>query len=529
MDSTQTHPWRILIVLCLTVLIVVIDNTIVNVALPSMALALHASTSGLQWIVDGYALPFSALMLAGGGVADRFGRRRVMTIALVLFVVASIGASQTQTLGQLIVMRALMGACAAFIFPATLSIITATFTDPRRRAAAYGIWGATAGIAVAVGPISGGELVTHYWFGSVFLVNLPVGIIALILILSVVPNSRSLVARAVDIVGVAAGTASLMLLTLAIIEGPSWGWGSMRTLLLFGGAVVVTVFFVRVELRTREPLFDVRVFANRHFSAGAIALVVNSFLLFGFIFLVTQYMQLVHGWSALSAGVRTLPFAVTTMVVTPIGALLAARIGAKYVVPAGLLAMSGSLWWIGHEGAHAAYVGPVMGSMMVLALGFSLVSPPSTSVTMGSLSSAQVTAGAAVNEATRELGGTLGVAVIGSLFASIFASKLHHSLSLTGLSSRDISISTRSMPDALHVASQVAPSLRASVQDQATSAFMGGFHFACLVAAGVGVVAAILTAYLLPAGGLPSFTPAEPAQVLVGVASSDGADPTSPS
>jgi EmrB/QacA subfamily drug resistance transporter len=360
MRSTHERRWKILIVLCLAAFLVVIDNTIVNVALPTLARNLHASNSSLQWIVDGYSLPFAGLLLAGAGLSDRLGRKRVMQSAIMAFAVFSFFAARSNSVPELLAARALMGASAAFIFPATLSILTTTFDDGAERAKAFGAWGATAGVAIAVGPIVGGSLLVHFWYGSIFLINIPIVAVALVASAYVVPESKSPTARALDVRGLAIGTLCITSLVLAIIQGPSWGWRSASTLTLFATALVLGYLFTRFELKHSAPLLDVRIFRNGTFAAGAGTIAASYFCLFGFIFLVTQYFQLVRGYSALSAGVHTLPFAIVTALVTPLGAVLAIRIGARYVVFAGLLIMSASMAWATTVSAAAPYVGLVL-------------------------------------------------------------------------------------------------------------------------------------------------------------------------
>jgi len=506
-----THrPYRILAVTCVAVLLVAIDNLLINVALPSFAVQLHASSTSLQWVVDGYSLPFAALMLAGGGLADRYGRRRVMLFGLAAFTLFSLYASSVHTVAGLITARALMGASAAFIFPATLSIVTVTFTDARQRANALGIWGATVGAAIAIGPVAGGEILAHFWYGAIFLLNVPLGLVAFILVVLLVPETRSPQRERFDVVGLSLGTLGLTALTLAIIEGPVWGWRGAGTIAAFAASVVLLMSFVLYELRTPHPLFDVRIYRHKAFTAGALAITTNFFLLFGFIFLITQYFQLVRGYSALSAGLRTLPFSGVVVVSTPVGAFLAARIGARYVVPLGLLTMAGALTWMSTQSPTAAYLGPVVGSMMVLALGFSLISAPSTAVTMAVLAPHQIGSGAAVNETNRELGGTLGVAVIGSVFASLFGPAIHHLFAPYlhhGLSTSVLSLAQSSMQAAMAVVGHLPASLQPHAHQAVVDAFMRGLHRACVVAAAVGAAGAVVTFRLLPAGQLGHASP----------------------
>ena len=495
-------PWLVLAVLCLAVLIIVIDNTIVNVALPTLSARLNASDAGLQWIVDSYSLPFAGLLLAGGELSDRWGRRRVMQLALLGFAVFSMMAADSHSMAQLLVARALMGASAAFIFPATLALITTTFDDLAQRAKAFGIWGATAGIAIAIGPIAGGYLIDHFWFGSVFVVNVPVACITIALTAYAVPESRSPVQRRVDLAGLVLGSVSISTLVLAIIEGPSWHWRSTGVLGLFAIAVLTFIWFADYELDRRDPMLDVRLFQRGSFSAASAAIATSFFCLFGFVFLVTQYFQLVHGYSALSAGVHTLPFALVTMVVTPLGALLALRFGIRAVVSMGLVIMGVSMAWMAEIGAHANFWGPVIASMIVLAVGFSLISSPSTSALMSSLSPAQIGAGAAVNETTRELGGTLGVAVVGSVFSSLFTTRVAAVVGPWHLSHHDVVVAQSSMQAALRVLGATTTGRSLIVRHgEIAQAFMVGFHRGCVVAALTALVVGGATFFYLPSRG----------------------------
>lgn len=494
--------WLVLFVLCIAVFLVVVDNTIVNVALPTLSKDLHASNSSLQWIVDGYSLPFAGLLLAGGGLSDRLGRKRVLQIALVCFALFSLLAAFSHNVQTLLTARALMGAAAAFIFPATLSILTVVFNDPRGRAKAFGIWGATTGMAIALGPIAGGALITHFWYGSIFLVNVPIAMVGLVAVNVVVPESTSPQRLPVDYGGLIFGTAGITTLTLAIIEGPSWGWRSSPTLVMFGATVMLLTGFARYELARSGPLLDVRIFMNRTFSASAGAMATNFFCLFGFIFLVTQYFQLVRGYSALSAGVHTLPFAFAVMVTTPLAASAALRLGPRVVVPLGLAITAGALTWMSTLAAGAAYTGPILGSMLTLATGFSLVNAPSVAATMESLMPEQIGAGAAGNETTRELGGTMGVAIIGSVFASLFGPGVQQALRPFlghGLTVAQLHAAQASMQAARATVAHLPLAVQGSVDARVTAAFMNGLHRGCLVAASTASVVAIAVYVYLPA------------------------------
>src|ERR1700722_10543687 len=505
--SVHDRRWWILAVLCVIVLIVVIDNTIVNVALPVISRSLHASNSSLQWVVDAYSLPFAGLLLAGGGLSDRLGRKRVMQMGLASFGVFSLLAAFSHDVTTLLVARALMGASAAFIFPATLSTLTITFDDLKERAKAFGVWGAASGVAIAIGPVVGGLLLVHFWYGSIFLINAPLVVVALIATAYVMPESKSPEQRRVDIGGLVLGTIGVTVLTLATIEGPSWGWHSASTLGLYALGVLAVIAFVRYELRREGALLDVRVFSNRAFSAGAGAIAMNYFALFGFIFLITQYLQLVRGYSPLSAGVHTLPFAAVVMVATPLSAVLALRWGARYVVAAGLAIVGAALIWGSVVSAHAAYFGPVVAMMMLLAFGFSLVNAPSTASLMGTLRPDQVGAGAAVNETTRELAGARGGGAVGVVFFFFFEPGVQSALGRYvghGLSTSQLHLAMSSTPAAQAIVAHFPAALRPALNNDVTNAFMSGLHHGCLVAGAVALVAAALVLRRMPSEMAPS-------------------------
>ena len=421
-----------------------------------------------------------------------------MQIGLAFFAMFSLAAAFSNSVGTLLSARALMGAAAAFIFPATLSILTVTFTDPSERAKAFGIWGATSGLAVAFGPLAGGALIVHFWYGSIFLINVPIVAVAMIAAAVIVPESRSPHRQRFDFGGLVLGTAGITTLVLAIIQGPTWGWLAPVTLVLFAGALTLLGAFALYELRRREPLLDVRVFRVRAFSAGAGAIATTFFGLFGFIFLMTQYFQLVRGYSAFSAGLHTLPFAIVAMIVTPLGAVAALRIGTRVVVSTGLVVMAVALIWVGVQNATTSYFGPVILSMMLLSFGFSLITAPSTSVVMSSLSPDQIGAGAAVNNTTRELGGTLGVAIVGSVFSSKFAPAVVAAFRHVPLSSHQLLVAQSSMQAATATVHSLPVSLRGPLLSSIVAAFMNGFHHGCFVAAAVCGVVSLLTWRFMP-------------------------------
>jgi DHA2 family multidrug resistance protein-like MFS transporter len=505
----DARRWIVLPVLCLSVFLVVVDNTIVNVALPTLNRQLGASITSLQWIVDAYSLAFAGLLLAGGGIGDRLGRKGTMQVGLVFFGLFSAAAAASHSSGSLISARALMGVAAAFIFPASLAILTSIFPDPSERQKALGIWGATSGIAVAFGPVVGGALLEHFWYGSIFLVNVPIVVVTFIAGQALIPKIPKVASHSFDVRGVLLSTAGVTSLVLAIIEGPQWGWTSTGTLVCFTLAAVLLTAFTMLELRTEGPLLDVRVFRIPRFTGGALSLSVAFFCLFGFIFLITQYFQFVKGYSTLSAGVHTLPFAIVAAIATPLAAILALKIGTRVVVAAGLVLMGGGLVVAAFNSeANTTYFGPLIISMVLLALGLSSITAPTTEAVMGSVPDDQRGAAAGVNNTTRELGGTLGVAVFGSIFASAYAPRIISAFRPLPIPAGPKTEAHQSMAAALAVVKRAPHSVQPYLQRVAFDAFHSGLYVACMAGAVVAVVGAVAAWILLPGRNAPAGLPA---------------------
>jgi DHA2 family multidrug resistance protein-like MFS transporter len=495
------HPrrWAALGILSLSVFLVTVDNTIVNVALPTLSADLGATTSQLQWIVDSYSLVFAGLLLAAGSLGDRFGRKGALQVGLALFAATSVLAALSGTAGQLIAARAAMGIGAALVFPATLAILTSLFTDPVERAKAIGLWAGVSGLAVALGPISGGWLLEHFWWGSIFLVNLPIVAVALLGGRVLVPTSRDEHAGRLDPVGLVLSIAAIGLLVWTVIEAPGAGWTSGATLGGFALTAVLLVAFVRWEQRRTDPMLDVGVFANPRFSAASLSVATAFFGLFGFIFLVTQYFQVVRGYDTLSAGVHTLPFAFTSALVAPLSARLALRIGTKVVVSGGLLAMSGGFLAASVLDGGSPYLTSVVPSMVLMAAGLGLVMAPATEAIMGSLPLDKAGVGSAVNDATREIGGTLGVAVVGSVFSSLYGPRIAESLTALGAPQQAVDIARESVVAAGVVAERAPAAVQPAIRDAASEAFLHGMAAGCRVAAIATFVGAAVALAALPA------------------------------
>ncbi|MBA3808666.1 MAG: MFS transporter, partial [Solirubrobacterales bacterium] len=425
MSHRSSSPGLILAAVCLAAFAINIDTTIVNVALPSLTRQLGAGTSELQWIVDAYNLSFAALVLAAGSLGDRYGRRPALLTGLIGFAAASAAGALCSSPGQLIAARFVMGAFAALIFPTTLAVISNTFRDRRERAKAVGAWGAVTGLGVAAGPVTGGLLLSFSGWPSVFVALVPVSLLAAFVVYRVVPESRDPATPPLDRGGLITASAAIGLLIYTIIEAPGRGWGSPVSLTGFALALAVGVGFVRIEQAREHPMLDVGLFRLRAFSAASGAVTVSFFALFGFIFLITQYFQFIRGYGTLSTGARILPVALSIGAASVLGARLVARLGTRAIVSVGLLLFGGAFLWISQSSTTTPYEVIVL-QMLLMGSGLGLTSAPATESILSVLSPEKAGVGSAVNDATREAGGTLGVAIIGSVYASLYTSHLTH-------------------------------------------------------------------------------------------------------
>lgn len=488
---TRAHRLAVLATVCTAVLAINLDTTIVNVALPSISRELDAGTRTLQWVVDGYNLAFAALVLAGGSLSDRFGRRPALITGLLGFAVLSAAGAMVGSGSALIVARVGMGMFAALIFPTTLSIISNTFPERRERAAALGVWGAVVGIGVAAGPVTGGWLLTHFYWGSVFWALVPVALLAAGLTVVLVPESRDPGTPRLDRQGLLVSGAMLTVLTYTIIEAPARGWSSAATIGGLVGTVALLVVFVRGERSAAHPMLDVTLFKDRRFSAASGAVTLTFFALAGFIFLITQYFQFVRGYGTLSTGARILPVAICIAIASVLGAILAPRIGTKVVVAGGMTLFGAAFLWIASVDVTTSYAHVIVPQMILMGLGMGFISTPATDSILLVLPPARAGVGSAVNDATRELGGTLGVAVVGSVFSSVYAAHLGD-----GLFGRLPSGVLAQAQDSVGAATAMATTgqLTGAFQD----AFMAGLHASCLVIGIVCWVGALGSAIFLP-------------------------------
>jgi EmrB/QacA subfamily drug resistance transporter len=488
----------ILLSLCLAAFTISVDVTIVNVALPTLVRSLGATTTDLQWVVDAYSLAFAALVLAAGSLSDRLGRKGALLAGLLVFGAASVAGAFAATAGELIAARAAMGVGAALMFPATLSLLVNVFTERRERARAIGLWGATTGVGIAAGPIVGGWLLERFWWGSIFCLLAIVAAVIGVLVAWTVPTSRDPMTPRLDIRGLALSTAGMAVLVLGVIQAPDWSWASPAALATITGGVALLALFLAAERGSDHPLLDVALFRNPRFTAASAAVAISFFALQGFIFLITQYFQFVKDFSPLGTGVRLLPVAACVAVASVLGTRLAVRVGNKVIVASGLVLFAAGLLWTATAAQTTTY-GIIASQMVVLGLGMGLTSAPATEAIMGAVPPAKAGVGSAVNDATRLFGGTLGVAVIGSVAASLYGSRLAATLP-AGLPQAAVSAARGSVGGAVIASHRLGHGAAAhDLAHAATQAFLHSLAGGCWVAAGVAAAGALVAAVLLPA------------------------------
>jgi EmrB/QacA subfamily drug resistance transporter len=497
MSPTSAHRnrWRILAVLSLSLVVIGLDNTVMNVALPSVQNDLGVSASTLQWIVDAYILVFAGLLLAAGNLGDRYGRKRALQLGLIVFGVASVGGAFAATGGQLIAARAIMGVGGALIMPATLSIIMDVF--PREeRGKAMSLWAAMAAIGVGLGPLVGGLMIEFSAWPAVFWINVPIVLAALVLGYRLVPESRDPEPGALDVPGVLFSVAGLSALVWAVIEAPARGWTDGLVLTGFAAAAVFGALFVRRQLRTSDPLLDVSLFKRPAFSLGSLAITTAFFALFGTIFLTTQYLQIVQGRSAIETGLIMLPLAFGLVMGAGLSHKLNVKLGTPTQVSAALMLVALTI-------ATVAFWQPDTSGWLIALFFFVLpfamgnVMAPATVAVMSAVPEAKAGVGSAMNDVNRQVGGALGVAIIGSVASSLYGSKVEPAtVALPDAAAQPAN-------DSVGGAAAVAAELPAQAGDALTAAagvaFTDAMGLALLVGSGLLLAGAVLVKRLLPA------------------------------
>jgi EmrB/QacA subfamily drug resistance transporter len=427
--TDENRRWWALGAMCFALFMIMLDNTVVNVALPSIQRSLNATTTTLEWTVNAYTLSFAVLLVTGGRLGDLFGRRRIFLIGVVIFAVSSaaIGFSPSDT--WLVVWRAIQGSGSALMMPMTLSIISNAF-PPQERGKAIGTWAGVSAMALAIGPVVGGFLVESVSWQSIFFLNLPVAVGAIVVALFAVRESRDeTVERTIDIPGVATLTLGLAALVLALVEGNTWHWGSARVIGLFAFAAVGLFSFVQIERRRRVPMVDFSFFRARSFlGANTVAFIV-SFAMLAMFFFLALYMQNIRGYTPLEAGVRFLPSTMLVIVMGPLAGRLADRVGPRPLMTLGLLVVSGALFWLSHVTVSSGYTALLPG-FMLMGVGIGLVMSPMSTAAMNSVEQTKAGVASGILSQNRMVGGTFGIAITGALVSSLGGSKIDELLPL---------------------------------------------------------------------------------------------------
>lgn len=492
LDDTPLHEqpeihgrrWFLLGVMCLSLVLVVMSVSGLNTALPTMQRDLDASASELQWIVDAYAVLFAGLLLTAGALGDRFGRKRALIGGLGVFALSAFLGGIANSATQVIASRALMGIGAAFIMPATLSIITSVF-PPHERPRAIAIWAGFAGAGGSIGPIVTGGLLEGFWWGSTLLVNVPIAIGVAAAVWAFAPASRDDTHTPLDPGGAVLSLVGLSALIFGIIEGPVHGWTSAQVMAAFATAVTALGLFVWWEQRSEHPMLPLELFRDRRFSTGSVAITTSFFVMFGFFFLMTQYLQFGRDYSPLEAGLASLPLALTFLVASPRSAVLAQRYGASRVMAVGLAIVAAGFGLLTTLSVDTPYV-TIAAAFAILGAGMSITAAPATSEIMSSVPLSKAGVGSAVNDTTRELGGALGIALLGSVANSAYRS----SIDVAGL---DLPAgAANAASESIGAASAVAGSLAdgQALVNRAASAFTDAFTTANGVAVGIALAAA---------------------------------------
>ncbi|MEU0878687.1 DHA2 family efflux MFS transporter permease subunit [Lentzea sp. NPDC005914] len=484
MQKTERLPqrWAILAVLCLALLVVVLDNTVLNVAVPSLSAGLGASTSDIQWMINAYSLVMAGLLLAAGSLSDRYGRKRALMFGLALFGIGSLVATFAGSPTQLIIARAVMGVGAAFLTPGTLAVLVRVF-DNEERAKAIGIWAAVSSLGIAAGPVVGGFLLAHFWWGSVFAVNVPIAVIGFIAVAALVPESKDPVGKYPDILGGVLSAASMAALIYAVISGSEHGWTDSRVLATFAAGVVLLVVFIWWQRKTDNPMLELSMFANPRFNGAAAGGVLAAFGMGGSLFLLTQHLQFVLRFSPLEAGFRIAPLAISVLISS---SLLSARVGKVLgqgpTMTLGMTVASGGLAVIALVDPSNGYL-PTFCGLVLIGFGVGLAMPVAAHAMMSAIPLERAGTGSGINQTLQEIGASFGVAVLGAVLTSKFIGGLPADLGEDA---------GRSLPAALSAAAG-NPETAAAARD----AFAAGMSSSQLIGALAVLCGGLLAGFLL--------------------------------
>ena len=501
MESNKSYPlrWAALGFLLFALLVIALDNTVMNLALPSISRELGATATSLQWIVDAYILVFASLLLTIGSIGDRFGRKKILQGGLVIFGLFSLGAALTRSTGMLISMRAVMGIGAACIMPSTLSILSATFRDPKERAQAIAFWSATFALGTGIGPLIGGWLLSHFHWSSVFYINLPVVVIALVGGYFFIRDSRAEHPRKIDILGCFLSLTGLFALVYGIIQAGINSWTSQNVLIAFGASLILLTAFVFWELHNPQPMLPIKFFRNMSFTGANISLTLVTFSLFGCFFFLSQYLQSVHGYTPFQAGVRLLPMAITAFMGAAASARVALLIGTKFTVSIGIIFAAGGLYYFYRVAAVDTSYFLIAIGMCITALGIGLTLSPATNSIMGSVPVDEAGIGSAMNDTNRQIGGALGVAILGTLLDSAYIKIIDGIKWPSTLPDQLLTTIRGSIQGAHAVAANVPdPQLARFIVSNADEAFTRGMAHGLLIAAIIMAVTSVVALIIVP-------------------------------
>jgi EmrB/QacA subfamily drug resistance transporter len=490
----SSRRWWILLTLCLSLLIIGLDNLILNVALPSIQHDLNASASDLQWTVDGYALIFASLLLTTGSLGDRFGRKLALNVGLLCFGIGSVGAALSATIGQLIAMRVVMGFGAALIMPSTLSIITNVF-PAKERGRAISIWAGVAALGIPLGPVLGGFLLEHYSWGSVFLINVPIVLIALVVGWFLVPESRDPQATPPDLLGAVLSIGGLVTFVYGFIEAPQKGWTGQIPLTSWAIAAAVLGAFIVWELRAPHPMLPMEFFRLRQFNGAILGVLLLGFGLFGSFFLLTQYLQYVRGYTPLEAGIRLLPI-IAIIIGTQVGTRLSERIGIKFVIPIGLVFIATCIYLLSRLETTSSDA-QLLWTITFLGFSMGTVVAPSATTILGSVPVGRAGIGSAMTTVGQQLGGALGVAVLGSLLNTNYSANID-SFTKQLPPMLPIAIVKGSLNGALAIAQHIGGPLGAHLILEARLAYTDAMSSVLVAAAIIALASAVIVAFILP-------------------------------
>ena len=496
-SGMRGNPWWTLAAVSIGVVMVGLDASVVAIANPRIAADLHASLSELQWITDAYLLALASLLIFGGKLGDRFGRREMFFIGVAGFALTSVGIGMIGTVAGVITLRALQGVFGALLMPSTLAIVRSTFPADKLNTA-VGIWGAASGVSIAAGPIVGGLLVEHVNWQSVFYINAPIAAAALAIGAVAIVESRSEHSDRLDIPGIAALSGGLLLIVFGLIKAQNWGWLAGKTLGVIAVGLVAIAVFVAIELRSAEPLLPMHLFANRSLSIGAAVVLINFFALFGTLFFMTLYLQNVHGFSPFAAGVRTLPLSLALMVSAPLSGFITERFGPRPAMVAGLGGVAAALCLLTSLQTDSGY-DSLWPAFVLLGAGIGLVLTASSDAIVGNASVDDAGVAGGLQSTAVQLGGVLGTTILGSVLSSRVGSVLFGELTGAGTPEP---VAAKLAPAKELIAQGVAPSipgappLSAAIAQGSHAAFMTGLHTSLIVAAIAAATGAVLALFV---------------------------------